>query len=251
MSGSSVHFVTLVRIRGSVFLERARLSLVVVALFVAGYFGLGRTLNSSHGHQLTTALDERIPFVASWIWVYLWVFPCAFVPLFVVKCPRLFRLTAIAYAIAIIISIVSFTAFPVTAAKLREGQAGLDVSRVSGWAVSCLYCLDPPWNLFPSLHVAITALAAFSAWKAHKIYGKALVASVGLVAISTCMIKQHFLLDVAGGLTLAAFVGNVFLKPYRPEKGVCPAYSWWGAAMYLMFVVAIYAGFFIAFICCS
>ena len=79
-----------------------------------------------------------------------WLLSCALLPLFVVRCSRLFRRTAIAYATVIAVSLVFFTVFPVTSIQLRVPQTRLDISRFSDWAVSLLYSVDPPYNLFPS-----------------------------------------------------------------------------------------------------
>jgi hypothetical protein len=66
-------------------LERVVLTTGLMTFFVTGYFGVGTSRNLPRAHVLTTVLDEQIPFVAGSVWVYLWVFPCALIPLFVVR----------------------------------------------------------------------------------------------------------------------------------------------------------------------
>jgi PAP2 superfamily len=127
---------------------------------------------------------------------------------------------------------VCFTAFRVTASHLRADTAQLRAAGPSHWVVSAIYSLDPPYNLFPSLHVCITALAAISVWKADRRYGAVLFLGLGQVAISVCTTKQHFLLDVLGGLALAALVGGIVLGPIvgtalqRPTLGAGRKLSW-------------------------
>jgi membrane-associated phospholipid phosphatase len=229
-------------------LERVVLTAALTTFFVAGYFSVGLSTNPAHAHELTTSLDERIPFIPSSVWVYLSIFPMALSPLFVVRCLRLFRRTAIAYAVVIAISLVSFAAFPVTSARLRVVQPALDVSRPSLWAISVVYCLDPPYNLFPSLHLSIAALAAFSVWKVSKLYGMALFVSLGFVAVSVCTVKQHCIVDVFGGLALATLAGTLIVRPYHPLDSAKPAYSWRGPTTYLAFMAVSYAGFYIAYV---
>jgi len=229
-------------------LERVVLTAGLTIFFVAGYFGVGLSRNPAHAHELTTSFDERTPFIPSSVWLYLSIFPIALSPLFVVRCSRLFRRTAIAYAVVIAISLISFATFPVTSVRLRVAQATLDISCPSSWAVFVLYYLDPPYNLFPSLHLSIAALAAFSVWKAAKLYGIPLLASLGPVAVSVCTVKQHCVLDVLGGLALAAFVGTLIVRPYHPPDGATPAYSWRGPAICLAFMAVFYAGFYIAYL---
>lgn len=228
-------------------LERAALTAGLATFFVAAYFGVGLSTDPQRASESVSPLDEHIPFIAYSVWVYLWVFPSALIPLFVVRCRRLFRRAALAYAIAITVCIIFFAAFPTTSVRLRAPPAMLDVTRPSDWAVSILYSFDPPYNLFPSLHLSIAALAAFSAWKAAKPYGAVVFVGVGFVGLSVCTVKQHFLFDSVGGLAIAWLAAALILLPYRPQAGVTPAYSWRGPAIYLVFLVLVYTGFYIAY----
>lgn len=223
----------------------------LATFFIAGYFGVGLSRDPARARELVSPLDGLIPFVAHSVWVYLSIFPAALIPLFVVRCPRLLRRTALAYAAAMALSLLCFTAFPITSARLREAPAMLDIARPSDWAVSLLYALDPPYNLFPSLHLSIAVLAAFAAWKAAKPYGAIAFVGVGGIGVSVCTVKQHFLLDALGGLGLAALVSSLILHPYRPHSGITPAYSWRGPALYLAFLVLVYTGLYLAYLWAS
>jgi membrane-associated phospholipid phosphatase len=223
-------------------------TLALVALFIVGYFGVGRCVDPSRARTLFTPLDIRIPFVPASVWVYLYVFPAALVPLFVVRCERLFRRTMLAYACVIVTSLACFAAFPVTSLGLRVDAATLDVSRFTPWAVATLYALDPPFNLFPSLHLSIATLAACSAWKARSSYGAAAFLGAALVGISICTVKQHFVADGIGGVALALLAHTLILRTYRPEAGTLSAYSWRGPAAFVALLAAVYAGFFVAFL---
>jgi membrane-associated phospholipid phosphatase len=218
-----------------------------VAFFVAGYFGVGRAIDPSRARNLGTPLDDRIPFIATSVWVYLWVFPACLLPLFVVRCSKLFRRTILAYALAIAVSLVLFIAFPVTSIGLREDRDALDVTRISPWAVSLLYRADPPLNLFPSLHLSIATLAALSAGKARRVYGAAAFVGVGLIGVSICTVKQHFVLDGLGGAALAALVYAIVLRPYAPQPAIHPAYGWRGPAAYAGLLIALYASIYAGF----
>lgn len=228
-------------------LERAILTLSLVIFFIAGYFGVGTSRDPQQARELKTFLDDQIPFIAGSVWTYLLIFPSALLPLFVVRCQRLFRRTAIAYAIVITVSLFCFAYFPVTSLGLRADSAMLDLGRASGWAVATLYSIDPPYNLFPSLHLSIAVLAAFAVWKAARRYGAAAFLTLVVVAVSVCTVKQHVVLDVVGGGTLGALVSFLILRPYRPQAGVEPAYSWRGPLLYVAFLVMVYTGFHLAF----
>ena len=228
--------------------ERALLSAAVIALFVTGYFAIGRGVAPETAHDLTTAWDLKIPFVAWTVWIYLWLFPAALLPLFVVRCPRLFRRTIAAYTIVIVVSLAVFATFPVTSRHLREAAGALDAARLSPWAVLTLYRLDPPLNLFPSLHLSIALLAALSAWTASRLYGTLTGVGVVLVAISICTVKQHVLADAVGALVLSGVVYAGVLRPYAPAPGVVTAYGWRGPAAHAALTALVYAGFVAAFL---
>lgn len=232
-------------------LERAALTAGLTAFFVGGYFGVGLMQDPTRARELTTVLDEQIPFVAYSVWVYIWVFPAALIPLFVVRCTWLFHRTALAYAVVIAVSLICFAVFPVTSERLRVPSAMLNVAHPSDWAVSVLYALDPPYNLFPSLHLSIAALAALSAWRTARVYGAAAFVGVGFVGLAVCTVKQHFVLDVLGGFALAALAGALILGPCDAPGSDARAYSRRGPTMYLAFVALIYAGFYATYLWAS
>ncbi len=229
-------------------LERVALTVSLVIFFIAGYFGTGISRKPEEARELTTALDAQIPFIARSVWIYLLIFPSALLPLFVVRCRKLFGRTAIAYAIAITISLFCFTFFPVTSSDLRADPAMLDLTRASDWAVATLYSIDPPYNLFPSLHLSIAVLAAFSVWKASRLYGAAAFVTLVFIGVSVCTVKQHVVLDAVGGVALGALVSFFVLRPYRPQAGVESAYPWRGPVLYVAFLALVYIGFYLAWL---
>jgi len=222
-------------------LERAFVSIFLAAFFVAGYFLPGLYRNPAAVYELRMPLDQRIPFTAGWVWVYLWVFPFSLSPLFVVRSIALLRKVATAYFVVLAVSFICFALFPVSSTRLRAPEACLDLSQPSQLLVSTLYRLDPALNLFPSLHVAITTLAALSIFRISRLYGWLGFATAGLVGVAVCMIRQHFLLDVLGGVILSCVVGVPILWGYRRREDISLSYSWRGAVTYLMFVAVFYS----------
>jgi hypothetical protein len=231
--------------------ERAVLTVSLIVFFIAGYFGIGLSRTPDQARELKIFLDDKIRFIASSVWIYLLIFPSALIPLFVVRCQRLFRRTAVAYAAAISFSLICFAVFPVTSARLRVDQTSLDLTRASDWAVATLYSIDPPYNLFPSLHLAIAVLAAFAAWQAARSYGAAAFVTLVFIGVSVCTVKQHVVLDAVSGIALGALVAALLLRPYRPDAGVEPAYSWRGLLLYVVFLVLVYTSFYLVYMITS
>ena len=169
-------------------------------------------------HDLGTRLDARIPFFAGSVWVYFGVFPLAFLPAFVVPCMRLFRRTVGAYAAALALSLIAFVVYPVSSVTLRAPLASLDTTRLSDWGVATLYRIDPPYNLFPSLHLTIALLAAGAAWKASRTYGAVALAVVLPIGVSILTVKQHFVWDGVAAVVLATAVYAAFLHRYDAAR---------------------------------
>lgn len=219
-----------------------------MALFIGGYFGLGWAVDPSRARSLATPVDAAIPFVPWTIYPYLLIFPASLFPLFAVRSGRLFRRAILAYAIAIVVSLAVFVAWPVTSSGLRVPSSSLDPARFTDWCVAVVYRLDPPVNLFPSLHLSIAALTTAVAWKARRAYGVWALAGLVAIGVSICTVKQHFVLDGVGGLALAAAVGGVVIRPFRGTAADGPlAYSWKGPVTYAGFLALVYAGFWVAF----
>ncbi|MFQ5659366.1 MAG: phosphatase PAP2 family protein [Gammaproteobacteria bacterium] len=231
--------------------ERTALTLGLAALFLVGYFGVGLNTDPARALDLSSSLDERIPFVAETVWVYIWIFPAALIPLFTVRSRQLFRRLSFAYASVIILSLICFMLWPVTSNGLRVDVAALDPGRFSDWGVKLLYSIDPPYNLFPSLHLSIATLAACSAGKARRFYGVITFVGVGMVLVSISTVKQHFVLDGLAGLVLALIIYMIILRPYRRPADGSAAYSWRGPAAFLVLQVLVYVGLFIVFVQCS
>jgi len=227
--------------------ERAAIALLVLASYVTGYFTVGWATDPGRAHSLATPLDALIPFVPETIYIYAWLFTAMLFPLFVVRSPALFRRVALAYAAVIAACLMVFAIYPVSAADLRPGVGDLDVSRFTGWGVKLVYSLDPPYNLFPSLHLAIATLAALSAWKARPVYGAIGFAWVLPIAVSVSTLKQHFLVDSVAGAGLACAVYAAIIRPYDAARDGESAYGWGGPLLYLVFHVLFYVAAYAAF----
>jgi membrane-associated phospholipid phosphatase len=107
--------------------------------------------------------------------------------------------------------------------------------------VALLYRLDPPYNLFPSLHLSMALLAGLAAWKASRRYGATALAGVALIGVSTLTVKQHFIADGVAGIALAAVVYTAIMRPYEPAPGTDPAYGRRGPAAFAVVLVVLYA----------
>ena len=166
------------------------------------YWGGAALAETRHHYQFSTALDRAIPLIPWTVCIYFGCYAfwalhyclCAAVP---TRARRFFTADFIAKGVCF----VFFVGLPTTMA--RPAVQGLNV-----WEslVRALYILDAPVNLFPSIHCLNSWLCWASARDipafSRKYKAFALCAAVA-VCVSTLTLRQHVLLDVAGGILLA------------------------------------------------
>lgn len=103
------------------------------------------------------------------------------------------------------IALIIYTVFP-NGIQLRPD---LDASKsVFTWLTSLIYKADTCTNVFPSLHVYTSVVAAMFFTKSklvsRKHYVRPLIFTVsGLIVMSTVFLKQHSVLDVVAGSIMA------------------------------------------------
>lgn len=81
------------------------------------------------------------------------------------------------------------------------------LSQVIAW----LYRIDTNTNVFPSVHVVGAVGAALAAWNCPRLHRRpvirwGIVVLAAAICLSTMFLKQHTVLDVAGGLILSTLV---------------------------------------------
>ena len=179
-------------------------TLVPMYMAIAGWTP-GRTLFVPE-----IALDRALPLRPEWAPIYWsqWVF--SFLPVFIVRGVELRRRTVLAYVTIVIVAYAGFLLYP-TLAPRPALVAGDDIF---AWSLRQLYDFDPPYNCFPSLHVAYSFLAALTAWTVHRGLGSVALAWATLIAISTLFTKQHYIIDVIAGIILAAAAYALFLHRF-------------------------------------
>ena len=198
--------------------EKLALSAALVALFVGGYYAIGHAQDPARAHILATRFDRALPYAPAWMFVYGGVYTALLLPLFVVKHAGLFRRVAAAYLVTLVVSFATFLVYPVTTRGFRPEVATLDARIFWQWGAALNYTLDPPLNSFPSLHVGTMTLATLIALKVDRLVGLFASAIALLIALSTMLVKQHYLADVLAGAAVAFFAYNFFIARWDASR---------------------------------
>jgi membrane-associated phospholipid phosphatase len=176
-------------------------SLGMLVLFTTGFFGLDRLLCGREFHDVSCALDRRVPLRPEWIWVYLWYYPLCFAPLFfpgLLADDGVYLRAAAGFCIQFLAAWTIFYLYPT-----RIPREEVEGDSPSARAVRGLYAVDSGYPIFPSLHVANTVyVACLAAQFLPAPWSLPFFAAAALVSASTVLIKQHYLADIPAGLLL-------------------------------------------------
>jgi hypothetical protein len=229
--------------------ERAVLTGAVVVFFVVGYFGVGwLATDPAYARSLATPLDAAIPFLLPSVVVYWSILPMALLPVFVVAERDAFRRVALAYAFMIAVALACFVALPVTSRGFRPDVAAYADAGFAGWLLRLLHFLDPPMNLFPSLHLALAFLAALTAVYVRSALGSLAVVWTVLIAASVCTTKQHFAVDAVAGIGLALLAQRAFVARGPRPASAAATFGSRGIALFGVLVALFYAGMYGAYL---
>lgn len=226
--------------------------MALVLVWLVGYYAIAWSVDGDRARRLQTPLDSAIPFVPEWILGYSWVYTAIALPLFTIRCRRLFRRVAIAYAVLLAVSFVCFLFFPVSSIGFRPGDpeiAALGAERFLVWGLRLNFRLDPPLNLFPSLHLSSITLVALACGQARRGFGVFAGVIMVVVGLSLVLLKQHYVADLAAGLATGAVIWAAIVRPIRGQpcaEGSC-ARGWRGPVAYLTLHAFAIIGLWMAF----
>ena len=182
------------------------------------YSGSRMIAGGWYHHNIETGLDRSLPFVPQFLVVYFgcYLFWAANYILIARRGREEWFRFFWAHLCAELICGVFFVLMPTT--NVRPEVSGGDLA---SQLVVLLYQLDPPQNLFPSIHCLISWLCFAGVRSDRRIplwyRGFNCVFALAVCA-STLFLKQHVIPDVLSGILLAEFTYAVALRTpfYRP-----------------------------------
>ena len=171
------------------------------------YFVVAAAIPAHRALTLSSSLDRWIPLVPAWAYVYGAIYSVAVVPLFIVRDARVLRRVALGFMAINLLAGLVFLAFPTR--MERPEWVGLPAGSFTQWSMGLIYALDPPVNCLPSLHVANAFYVGSVARSFDRRVGRFMFALAFLIAFSTLLVKQHYLLDVVSGALLGCGIARL------------------------------------------
>lgn len=166
-------------------------------------------------YDFTTSFDRWVPLVPEWMYIYFgcylfWIANYILVAKIYQDNKSKFYRFVITDMMSRLVCAVFFIALPTTNIRPDISDGGLSV-----WLLDFLYHIDPPANLFPSIHCLVSWLCFVGIRKSNKVSTWYKVFScifAILVVLSTQFTKQHYWVDTIAGIALAEILYYVNQK---------------------------------------
>lgn len=220
--------------------------MIALMLAVPLYLVIAASVRGRALHAPSLALDRAVPLVPAWALVYgtLYLF-LILLPVFVVRVESHIRRMFLTYLTVWITAYACFLIYPTIAPR----PPTVTIDSFVTWGLGALYAADPPYNCFPSLHVAHSFVSALACSRVHRGVGWAAGCCAAVVGISTLYTKQHYVLDVIAGALLAYAAYTVLLRRHpvsdipEVDRRLAPRL----AIGTLALAVIVLAGYFVAY----
>jgi membrane-associated phospholipid phosphatase len=187
------------------FYHRFLVSLVVFFFLNIGYAFMAMLPKHALSY-IASSIDNAIPLVPFFLIFYVAGDLFFLTPFYVVKKEKAFTKMAVLYIAIMLVSFILFALIPVPMHK--EAPNGTDMfSKLTVWYQK----QDTNFNNFPSLHVSLNLFGLLMLFEHNKKIALYALPLAALIIASTLLIKQHFFVDVIGGILLACLAYLVYL----------------------------------------
>lgn len=191
--------------------ERYGLAVPIAFALGVGYRLLGVPVRPPVTPWITD-VDRAIPYVPETVWLYLPGYAlCLVLFVWTLNTIQKLRAAALAFAATLALAAPVFVLFPAACAR----PPATHMPGLTGDLLRFIELIDTPYNTFPSLHIAMATLAAWIASRNHLRTGWACWMLAFGVWGSVLSLKQHWLVDVAGGWVLASAGAWVWRREMR------------------------------------
>ena len=192
--------------------EKPLLLGLTMLCFLIGFPSINFYSVGKDAHILLLGLDNLIPFLPWTILPYLTAFFMPLLAYFFVKDIKLFRKMIISWICILVVAFITYLVYPVEV--ILRADLSTTIFRP---VFELYYVITPPYNSFPSLHVAQPFIAAFYSYKADKKYWW-MTLWAAIIAVSILFTKVHYFVDLIAGLILAVAAYFIVMRFKRKKR---------------------------------
>lgn len=177
----------------------------IIACFLVNcgiYFGTQRLLLHVKHYDFACSLDQKVPLISAFVWIYILSYPFWLLNYIMIarKGKKEWFQFATGDMLSRLLCGLIFCVLPTMTVRPNVHLTG-----ISGTALMMIFAADIPSNLFPSIHclaswngyIGVRRVKSVPLW--YRIF--CLVFSL-LIFASTQFTKQHYLIDILGGVVL-------------------------------------------------
>lgn len=174
--------------------------LVLVAVVAIGYPLLNVPRDSIH--DLKLVIDNWIPLVPFFVIPYIswYVLLALTIFRFAKTDTRMFGSAALAVIITLLSSYVCYIFY-----QTEINRPDIQSNDFFSVILKFIYEHDNPYAAFPSTHTSLSTLCALLWSRTNSSYKQIIIIWCITIIASTVLVKQHYFLDILGGLAVAAF----------------------------------------------
>jgi membrane-associated phospholipid phosphatase len=211
-------------------------------LWITAFVSVGFYASTLPSHNLTTIIDQNIPFVPEFIWIYMACYIIPFLCIVIVIDFHRLNLMLLSFTIANLTAFIVYLVFPVTFQKPELGRS------VTEHFLSIHYRMPTSAsNNFPSMHVTFVWLYYFicRGQRLNKMGDAFMLVLVILITLSTLFAKMHLVADVAAGILLAliTFALAKYLYLHLADSQTKAMVAFWKMARKMIMGVLIFGTF--------
>ncbi len=189
-------------------LKRFLVILPIFVIYTLTYHFIGNySLNENYNFLM--GLDELMPFVPEMVWVYVSTYFVMMFSGFFIKDDLDFYRLVVAIIVTMLITYPFFYFFPAI-----YPRAEFVITDLSTQVLRWNYTNDVVNNTFPSLHVSLSFTLALTMGYLNKKKKNIWIFWAIMVAVSTVLVKKHFLIDTLGGF-MVAYTAFSFSVKYK------------------------------------
>lgn len=192
----------------------------IVFYFIFGYMTCNY-INMLRGNYFNVALpfESKIPFIPIFILGYIGVYLAIVIIYAAIDDYELFKRGML---LCFIVSTIHFAFFLLVPVKMVRPDL-THATGVMDILTKYYYMIDNPVNCFPSLHVSYPLAGTLILWNYKRFWGIVMAVNTLIVAISVVLVKQHYILDVVGAVTVTGAIYILMSKSKRNKPFILPA----------------------------
>jgi membrane-associated phospholipid phosphatase len=158
-------------------------------------------------YNLLTDLDKTFPFIPEMVYLYVSLYAVIILSIFLIKNEEAFAKIIMSMAGTLLLTYPLFYFVPA-----NYPVPSFEVNNFTNWFLKWCFEADVPNNTFPSLHVSLSFMLAFGIRHYNKKLGLVYIIWAIGIALSTIMIRKHFIIDSFSGIIMASFNYSLFIS---------------------------------------